>query len=717
MGERLGQAEQVGKARGEPHEPLVYHAKTKNGKGITGTIGGPATDFVTKLLHLVAYTESTIASHYPFKEVVLQQFLAASVSAALLFSSVQGAEAVILRTPVAATNSGWAATQTKAFLPKGALDLGAAPAGMPLHLTLGLHGNLAGANAFIRRITTKGDPMYGHYLTPAQFTALFSPTSAQATLVAKYLARLGMQHVTITPNRLLVTADTTVANASKAFGTQIDALNFNGSAIVGNVEPAMVPTELGGIVDSVLGLENRKNSTFMRKIPAAVRAKLARHTRRVAARTRFDASTPDVPATCDNTLDAATLLPGALLNELGVTLPTVPPGTPVPNLPLPFCYPASFNANEFRTAYDDQANPTASKTVVADFVESLPSGPAGSGALSDVVNDLYTMEAYDGIPQSPVYVRQVGSTVSSDTSGEDEWDLDSQATVGVGGGVKSYVFYNAGDISQDGTAEMFNRFATDDDVLLGNASFGDCEALYQLTGGLTTTDLILAETVAQGQTIFASAGDSGSFCGTLNGVDGGAPDTIYPSASPYAVSVGGTSLLVSSTTGGYYSEISWINGGGGAAAFENQSPWQSNLIADIGEGALGLTVGPRLVPDISMEGDEYTGMTVFISGTQVLGIGGTSLSAPLAGGVYARLESRHNNALGMAGPILYQTYLNGGGGILSTTTPTSVTPPVIAGFHDELLGSNGLYSALPGYDLNTGMGSFDIDKAFIDFGS
>ncbi len=647
----------------------------------------------------------------------MQHFLAATVTTALLFGSVSGAQANVGRHRNAAAPAGWATTKTQAFLPKGATDLGIAPAAMPLHLALGLHGNLPGASAFISHITTKGDPLYRHFLTPAQFTALFAPSSASASLVANYLSSLGMKNVAITPNRLLVTADTTVGTASRAFGTQIDALNFNGSAIVGNITPAMVPAGLGGIVDSVLGLETRKNSTFLRKAPASARAMMARHTRRVAARRRFDASTPDIPATCDNTVDAATLLPGALLNEVGITLPTVPPGVPVPNLPLPFCYPASFNANEFRTAYDDQANPTASNTVVADFVESLPSGPKGSGALSDVVNDLYTMEDYDGIPQSPIYVRQVGSAVSSDTSGEDEWDLDSQATVGIGGGVKSYVFYNAGDISQDGTAELFNRFATDDDVLLGNASFGDCEALYQITGGLTTTDLILAETIAQGQTIFASAGDSGSFCGTLNGVDAGAPDTIYPSASPYAVSVGGTSLLVSSTTGAYYSEISWINGGGGAAAFEQQSPWQGQLIADIGEGAIGLTAGPRLVPDISMEGDEYTGMTVFISGTQVLGIGGTSLSAPLAGGVYARLQSRHNNALGMAGPILYQSYLSGGGGILSTTAPTSVTPPVIAGFHDELIGSNGLYSALPGYDLNTGMGSFDIDKAIIDFGS
>jgi pseudomonalisin/xanthomonalisin len=647
----------------------------------------------------------------------LQQILAASVTAALLFSSVEGASAAALRQRNLSATAGWAPTLTRAFLPKGATDLGAAPSAMPLHLALGLHGDLAGANALIHRITSPRDPLYGRTLTPQQFTAMFAPSSAAATSVATYLANLGMQHITIAPNRLLVTADTTVATASKAFGTQIDELNFNGSAIVGNVAPAMVPAALGGIVDSVLGLETRKNSTFLHRVPARVRAMLARHTRRQARRMRFDASTPDIPATCDNTVDAATLLPGALLNEVGITLPTVPAGTPVPNLPLPFCYPASFNANEFRTAYDDQANPTASKTVVADFVESLPSGPAGSGALSDVVNDLYTMEAYDGIPQSPIYVRQVGSTVSSDTSGEVEWDLDSQATVGIGGGVKSYVFYNAGDISQDGTAELFNQFATDDNVLLGNASFGDCEALYQLTGGLSTTDLILAETVLQGQTIFASAGDSGSFCGTLNGVDGGAPDVIYPSASPYAISVGGTSLLVSSTTGAYYSEISWINGGGGVATFEQQSPWQSNLVANAGNLGLGVTAGPRLVPDLAMEGDEYTGMTVFVSGTQTLGIGGTSLSAPLAGGVYARIESRHGNALGMAGPILYQTYYNGGGGILGTTAPTSVTPPVIAGFHDEIIGSDGLYSALPGYDLNTGMGSFDIDKTFITFGS
>jgi hypothetical protein len=32
----------------------------------------------------------------------------------------------------------------------------------------------------------------------------------------------------------------------------------------------------------------------------------------------------------------------------------------------------------------------------------------------------------------------------------------------------------------------------------------------------------------------------------------------------------------------------------------------------------------------------------------------------------------------------------------------------MGGFHDILTGSNGSYTALPGYDYTTGLGSFDI---------
>ncbi len=35
---------------------------------------------------------------------------------------------------------------------------------------------------------------------------------------------------------------------------------------------------------------------------------------------------------------------------------------------------------------------------------------------------------------------------------------------------------------------------------------------------------------------------------------------------------------------------------------------------------------------------------------------------------------------------------------------------LIGGFHDILTGTNGLYTALPRYDMTTGLGSFDVSK-------
>ena len=76
--------------------------------------------------------------------------------------------------------------------------------------------------------------------------------------------------------------------------------------------------------------------------------------------------------------------------------------------------------------------------------------------------------------------------------------------------------------------------------------------------------------------------------------------------------------------------------------------------------------------------------------------GGTSLSSPLALGVWARLQSAHGNALGFAGPALY-ALAHSGAGVSS-----------VSGFHDIIVGNNGAYSATPGWDYTTGLGTFDI---------
>ena len=94
---------------------------------------------------------------------------------------------------------------------------------------------------------------------------------------------------------------------------------------------------------------------------------------------------------------------------------------------------------------------------------------------------------------------------------------------------------------------------------------------------------------------------------------------------------------------------------------------------------------------------------IYVNGTPTQ-IGGTSLSSPLALGSWTRLQSDHHNSLGFAAPKLY--------GIYSAAQTTAPLPPttVPSSYHDILAGINGLYSATPGWDYATGLGSWDLNN-------
>jgi len=87
-------------------------------------------------------------------------------------------------------------------------------------------------------------------------------------------------------------------------------------------------------------------------------------------------------------------------------------------------------------------------------------------------------------------------------------------------------------------------------------------------------------------------------------------------------------------------------------------------------------------------------------------IGGTSEASPLAMGSYARLMSAHGNALGFAATQLYRNYVEN----QNSTATVNGPPPTqtLGGFHDIITGGNGAYTALPGYDYTTGLGTFDL---------
>jgi pseudomonalisin len=92
-----------------------------------------------------------------------------------------------------------------------------------------------------------------------------------------------------------------------------------------------------------------------------------------------------------------------------------------------------------------------------------------------------------------------------------------------------------------------------------------------------------------------------------------------------------------------------------------------------------------------MDADPNTGANVYVDGIPET-VGGTSLASPLALGVWDRIESDHGEAVPFASPLLYAE--NGSDA-----------------FHDVILGDTGPYPATPGYDLATGIGTFDVADA------
>jgi len=464
----------------------------------------------------------------------------------------------------------------------------------------------------------------GKTMSLAAFKQHFAPTETQIRAVKSYLTSSGLTPTAVTPSGLLVTATGPASAVESAFNTQIDNVTAGSASGFANVTPAQVPASLGSTVSAVLGLNNVFSMSLADLHPAA--------------------SNPSSSCTLD-----------------GVG------------------YLCDYNPKGFQIAYDATGAPTGAKTTEAIFAE---------GDLTQVVKDLRTEEKANKMPQVPVTIDRTGPA-SSDTSGEDEWDLDTQYSTGMAQTVKDLRIYDASSLDDSDLAISFADFAGQDKAKAGSASFGECEALAYLDGSMVVDDESFAEAAAQGQTVFTSSGDTGGFCtvAPTNGVPAGIPDVEYPTASPYVVSVGGTTLLTNSD-GTYDEEIAWLAGGGGPSYFEPAPSWQA------GDGVIG-TIGSeadlRTVPDVSMDADPNSGANVYVDGTPET-VGGTSLASPLSLGVWDRLESGHANKLPFAAP---QFYALGG----------------TAAFHDVTLGDNGPYPAGPGYDLATGIGSFDVGQA------
>ena len=305
-------------------------------------------------------------------------------------------------------------------------------------------------------------------------------------------------------------------------------------------------------------------------------------------------------------------------------------------------------------------------------------GILAEGNLSKTISSLGTFTSANGFP--PVATNSVG-TPNNDTAGTVEWELDSQTIVGAAGGqVGSLTFYLMPDISSDtGIVQGINLAVTDNTASIINGSLGVSEVDAMNDGSFATTDAVLQQGIAQGQSFAFSTGDDGaSKCFTLH-VNSGC----WPATSAYVVAVGGTRLDASTGAGATWnSETVWSGAGGQESTVEAKPDWQT------------LWSGTnRAAPDIAFDADPSSGALIY-NGRRQQQIGGTSLSAPMFVGFWARVMQGKGN-LGFPARLLY--------------------PLSAADFHDITSGSNG-NAAGPGYDLASGRGSVIWSAAYAELG-
>ena len=204
---------------------------------------------------------------------------------------------------------------------------------------------------------------------------------------------------------------------------------------------------------------------------------------------------------------------------------------------------------------------------------------------------------------------------------------------------------------------------------------------------MTAFDQAFQAAAALGITVCVASGDNGS----SDGVDDGADHVDFPASSPHCLACGGTSLRASN--GRISSEVVWNDGanggagGGGVSRVFALPAWQEGLKVTNGKGATS-RLRDRGVPDVSADADPQTGYVIRVDGTEGV-FGGTSAVAPLWAGLIARINAAKGAPAGLINPQLY------------------ASP---ADLHDITEGKNGDFSAAPGWDACTGLGSPDGQK-------
>ncbi len=541
-----------------------------------------------------------------------------------------------------------------------------------ISLSIGLRvPNQASLTQYVQDISRPGSTNYHRYLTPAQYEGAFSPSKATYSAIESYLQGAGFTITHTYNNRLLIAFSGTVAQVNATFGVTLkDYTAPDGTSYYANDTDPQLPTWLAGVVQSLSGLNN---AVRLHHPPLKARSSKVLHE------------------------PLATTCPGHDAQGRYLT------------------------ADQIATAYN---------------IDSLyNAGYHGEGQTvalfeldSFTMSDLTAYASCYGHGHTSIQTVVAGSSPVSSDSGMVETELDAQLVLSAAPQLGRLVVYESGNDEADRLAQWAQ--IVQDAVPVVSTSWGDCEQNMD-PNEIQQENILFTAAAAQGQSIFAASGDSGSagcaFDTTSNnshpymGVSAG-----DPGSQPYVTSVGGTTLSINNSNASYNGEVTWNNppsgqysggaSGGGISKYWTAPSWQNAPNVNNSDSTGAPCNAPsgsicRETPDVSLHADPNNGYLIYCSATQAgcdpvrpwNSIGGTSAASPMWAAVMAMVNEMSVRQggfnIGFVNPLLYQ--------IARDATKYGNSFHDVTTNNNDYNGSNGgKYPALSGYDMATGLGSY-----------
>lgn len=500
---------------------------------------------------------------------------------------------------------------------------------------------------------------YGRHLSASQIQNSFSPTQESYDAIVSYLQSQGFKIDHTYNHRLLISFSGTVSQVESAFHVQINNyVDAKGRKFYANANNPTLPQDIAGVVQSIAGLDNYTKYT------------------------RPPVKTQNAKANSNAVLSHAVACP--------------PNSSAGGNYYTPSQFASAYN---FNGLYSKGFKGEGQSIALIEF---------STYSASDVQN--YSSCYHNNTSTS---IHNIQTTINPPTDeGALEVELDAELILGMAPNLNQLRIYDS-ENTFDGLLSQFSQIIADN-VPVVSTSWGLCEAdridpTTHTSPEMDAENNLFMMAAAQGQTIVAASGDFGSSDCYDPRVS--PPNTSLavddPASNPYVTGVGGTLLSVNySNNNSYSSETAWNDyyaGGGGISSYWAHPTWQS---------ASGTNASVnRQVPDVSLAAEEYlVYCTVYDQYQQCdpnvgpwLVVEGTSAATPM----WATFIALTNE----------QSVKNGGynlGFINSFLYQVARGSNYHNDFHDVTTGNNtfnnyqpGSYPATSGYDMATGLGSFN----------